>query len=47
MGDVPYNEGDWVGGVKKLSMGDFEMVTYPFIFSKTSTKGNISILGVC
>ena len=40
MGDVPYKVGDWVGGVKKLSIGDFEMVTYPFILSKTSTCGH-------
>ena len=45
MGDVPYNEGGWVGRVKKLSMGDFEMVTYPFILSETSSKGNFFILG--
>ena len=45
MGDVPFKEGDRVGGMKKTRYGRFIRGQVPFIHIKTSTKGNLATSG--
>ena len=45
MGDVPSKEGHRVDGVKITRYGRFYRGQFPFILTKTFTKGNLAILG--